>query len=385
VNFNELRIFESALGQHNMITILEKGSRDVEAIFNIVTESGLIKHQDLDPILHKSLDDSGIFAYTQEDVFDGPEAYIRFPTSDLDSILNLMASSKKRLVDVCIINAGLVSGADRFSNSHAAKFPQIKAEKGEGIFQVSLTEAESFPHENHLKPFFKNSDVSKWFVNEVPRSMVLYLQRDDAPTKYELHHLQKFRPILDIRRGVNTESFPWWALYWPRKMEMFLGVKLVCPQRSSYNKFAYCDSEWFSSADVYYITSKTDRTPLKAILALLNSRLYFAWLYNRGKRKGEALELYQVPLSEIPIPEMTSSQIQAASELVELTIKAARAGNSSLQEKLEKDLDSLVYSIFALSPEQIEAIEVFWTQKRSKFESDLVDDFDVQNSEFEQD
>jgi adenine-specific DNA-methyltransferase len=47
VNFNELRIFESALGQHNMITILEKGSRDVQAIFNMVTETGLIKHQDL--------------------------------------------------------------------------------------------------------------------------------------------------------------------------------------------------------------------------------------------------------------------------------------------------------------------------------------------------
>ena len=384
VNFNELRIFESALGQHNMITILEKGSRDVQAIFNMVTETGLIKHQDLDPILHKSLDDSGIFVYTQEDVFDGPEAYIRFPTTDLDSILNLMASSNKRLVDICNINAGLVSGADRFSNSHSAKYPQIKAEKGEGIFQVSLTEANSFPDENHLKPFFKNSDVSKWFVNDVPRSMVLYLQRDDVPTKYELAHLKKFKPILDIRRGVNAETFPWWALYWPRKMEMFSGVKLVCPQRSSYNKFAFCDSEWFSSADVYYITSKTDRTPLKAILALLNSRLYFAWLYNRGKRKGEALELYQVPLSEIPIPEMTSLQIKTATELVELAIDASKAGNVSLQEKSERDLDSLVYSIFALSPKQIEAIEVFWIQKRSKFESDVADDFDDENVGFEE-
>lgn len=55
---------------------------------------------------------------------------------------------------------------------------------------MSLTEANLFPDENHLKPFFKNSDVSKWFVNETPRSMVLYLQRDDAPTKYELAHLK---------------------------------------------------------------------------------------------------------------------------------------------------------------------------------------------------
>lgn len=383
VNFNELRIFESALGQHNMITILEKGSSDARAIFNMVTETGLIKHQDLDPILHKSLVDPGVYVYSQQDVFDGPEAYIRFPTNDLDSILNLMASNKKRLVDVCNINAGLVSGADRFSNSHSAKFPQIKAEKGDGIFQLSLKEANSFPDENHLKPFFKNSDVYKWIVNEVPRSMVLYLQRDDVPTKYELAHLEKFRPILEIRRGVNTETFPWWALYWPRKLEMFHGIKLVCPQRSLYNKFAYCDSEWFSSADVYYITSKTDKTPLKAILALLNSKLYFAWLYNRGKRKGEALELYQVPLSEIPIPELTSSQIKSASDLVELSIKAAKAGDIISQESTEKDLDTLVYSIFALSPDQIKAIEMFWSQKRLKFQSNPADDFEEGNVDFE--
>jgi len=382
VNFNELRIFESALGQHNMITILEKGSSDVEAVFNMVAETGLIKHQNLDPILHKSIDDPGVFVYSQGDVFDGPEAYIRFPTSDLDSILNLMASSKKRLVDVCNINAGLVSGADRFSNSHSAKFPQIKAEKGEGIYQVSLNEASLFPDENHLKPFFKNSDVSKWSVNEDPRSMVLYLQRDDAPTKFELAHLKKFKPILDIRRGVNPETFPWWALYWPRKLEMFEGVKLVCPQRSSYNKFAYCDSPWFSSADVYYITSKTDKTPLKAILALLNSRLYFAWLYNRGKRKGEALELYQVPLSEIPIPEMTSSQISSANDLVELSIKAAKAGDVILLEKSENELDALVYSIFGLSSQQTEAVEIFWSQKRTKFDSNTADDSEEENLDF---
>lgn len=376
VNFNELRIFESALGQHNMITFLEKGTKHVKAKFNMVTETGLIKHQDLDPILHKSLGDPGIFVFAQEEIFDGPEAYIRFPTNDLDSILNLMAGSKRRLVDLCNINAGLVSGADRFSNLHAAKFPHIKAVKGEGIFQVGLNEADAFPAKNHLRPFFKNSDVSKWVVNETPRSKVLYLQRDDSPTDYEISHLKKFKPILDMRRGVNDETFPWWALYWPRKLEMFTGIKLLCPQRSTYNKFAYCDSEWFSSADVYYITSKTDKTPLKAILALLNSKLYFAWLYNRGKRKGEALELYQVPLSEIPIPEMTSLQIKTANELVELTLKAAKVGDLSSQETLERELDSLVYSIFALSPEQIEAIESFWNQKRSKLELEEADDLD---------
>ncbi len=43
------------------------------------------------------------------------------------------------------------------------------------------------------------------------------------------------------------------------------------------------------------------RRRLKYLLAILNSNLYFFWLYFRGKRKGEMLELYQQPLSEIPV------------------------------------------------------------------------------------
>jgi adenine-specific DNA-methyltransferase len=368
VNFNELRIFESALGQHNMITILQKGSRLVDAIFNIVSETGLIKHQDLDLILHKSEGDSGIHVIPQKDVFDGPEAYIRFPTNNLDSILNLMASTPRKLIDICNINAGLVSGADRFSNSHIVKYPMVKAIKGDGIYQISLDESESFPKPNHLKPFFKNSDISQWIVNVKPRSMALYLQRDDKPTKYELEHLKKFKPILDARRGVNPDSFPWWAMYWPRKMDMFEGVKIVCPQRSSFNKFAYCDTQWYSSADVYYITKKTDKTPLKAVLALLNSRLYFAWLYNRGKRKGEALELYQVPLTEIPIPTLGNLQVNTLTEAVNEILEAAKAGDENLISSLERKVDQIVYAIFNLSLQDISSVEDFWNKKRSKFE-----------------
>ena len=48
---------------------------------------------------------------------------------------------------------------------------------------------------------------------------------------------------------------------------------------------------------------------IKYILGLLNSKLYYVWLYHKGKRKGETLGLYQKPLSEIPI-KRTSSDIQ---------------------------------------------------------------------------
>jgi adenine-specific DNA-methyltransferase len=370
VNFNELRIFESALGQHNMITILEKGHREVKAIFNIVTANGLVKHQDLDPVLHKTEGDPGIFVYAQNEVFDGPESYIRFPTSELDSILSEMAKSSHRLIDICNVNQGLVSGADRFSDSHRAKYPKIRADKSEGIFQVSLAEAVEFPKINHLKPFFKNSDIRNWIVNTEASSKILFLQRDSDPTEFELAHLKKFKPILETRRGVNKDTFPWWALYWPRKLEMYEGVKIVCPQRSSYNKFSFSEGSWFAASDVFFITAKTDTTPMKAILGLIKSRLYFVWLYNRGKRKGEALELVQNPLTEIPIPMMSKSQVDKLSKLVDQILVLARIEQSEQEiENLESEIDQVVYSIFSLSDMQVASVEKFWSAKRLKFDA----------------
>lgn len=368
-NFNELKIFESALGQHNMITILEKGSREVDALFNMVSETGQTKHQDLDLILHKKNGEPGIYKFSQADVFDGPEAYIRFPTSQFGSILGEMAKSSRRLIDVCNVNTGLGTGADRFSDSHISKYPDIKASKGDGIFQVSLSEAKDFPKSNNLKPFFKNSDIRNWIVNTSPSSSILFLTRDSKPSPYELAHLKKFKPILEARRGVNSDTFPWWALHWPRKPEMYEGIKIVCPQRSSYNKFAYSEEPWFAATDVFFITPKNDKTSMKAILGLLKSRLYFVWLYNRGKRKGNNLELIQTPLTEIPIPKMTEIQVKTLSKLVDQVLALTKNNGPMEQiENLEHEINEIIYFIFNLSAEQISSVDKFWNEKRSTIE-----------------
>jgi hypothetical protein len=367
VNFNEMKIFESALGQHNMITLVEKGKRECDAKFNVIHASGSATSNNLEEILCNTTPQNLISNLGQREIFDGVEAYIRFPTNGLDAVLETVAKSSQRLIDVCNVNVGLQSGADRFSEALGKKYPKIEAVKGDGIFQVSLIESRAFSKPNHLKPFFKNSDIDQWIVKEDPRSRVLYLRRDDTPTKDEMSHLTKFKSILEKRRGVNDKSFPWWALYWPRTQEMFEGPKIVCPQRSAYNKFALSNSPWYSSTDVYYITPKFDSVDLGSILGLLNSKLYFAWFYNRGKRKGEALELYQAPLSEIPIPNLLPKQSKALSSLVESIINFAGLNDDLNRRTLERKLDKEVYKIFELTENQIDMIEEFWSGKSIRF------------------
>ena len=120
------------------------------------------------------------------------------------------------------------------------------------------------------------------------------------------------------------------------------------------NNFGYNDQSWYASADVYFIKELDPKFPLKPVLGLLNSRLYYYWLYHRGKRKGEMLELYQVPLSEIPIPKLTSQQIVQLTKIVDDCIGSV--GQDPLMIVAEDNLNSFVNKLFDLDNNDIEMI-----------------------------
>jgi adenine-specific DNA-methyltransferase len=85
----------------------------------------------------------------------------------------------------------------------------------------------------------------------------------------------------------------------------------------------------------------------------LNSKLYYFWLYNKGKRKGESLELYYTPLTEIPVKKITESEQQPFIELVESIISKKGIATSELENKIDK----LVYQLYGLTKEEIEIVE----------------------------
>ena len=150
------------------------------------------------------------------------------------------------------------------------------------------------------------------------------------------------------RSGVLAGEYEWWSIHRSRRTEIFEGPKIVCPQRSGLNTFAYNEQSWYGSADVYYITAKNDNFDLKPILSLLNSKLYYCWFYNRGKRKGEALELFQIPLSELPIPKLPVSVRKELSALASLAMEQAAVGRFDLLSEIEAKIDAVSYTHLTL-------------------------------------
>jgi len=379
INFNELKIFESALGQHNMITVLEKGQNENSVAQTCITQrQGTATPEILQQILNGNDTETQYDEVSQKDLYDGNEVYIRLIGNSIISsnpiliILDKIKTQNRTLGSICNVNQGILTGADRVSNKHIKTFPKEGFIKGEGIFVLNNIETKLIVSKELLKPWFKNSDILKYHTKRKSEEYLIYLTRDIDLSDYKdvEEHIRKYAKIIKNRpkdRGEMQAALKlgkWWVVFATRKDIPFNSAKIVVPQRSHSNTFGYNDIPWYASADVYFITERDKSIPLKYILALLNSNLYYHWLYHRGKRKGEMLELYQKPLSEIPIKKIDKNEQKPFIDLVDKILAITKDNdyleNQSKQAQVreyEKQIDQLVYNLYDLTPEEIEIVE----------------------------
>jgi adenine-specific DNA-methyltransferase len=209
-----------------------------------------------------------------------------------------------------------------------------------------------------LKPFFKNSDIYRWITVNIVDEYLLYIDRETKIVEEKIkEHLKKYKRILDERREVRNGVINWWQLQWPRDQSIFESPKIVAPQRSPRNTFGYNEIPWYASADVYFITQKDQSISLKYVLALLNSKLYYLWFYYRGKRKGENLELYQKPLSEVPIKRISTEEQKPFIDIVDKILSLKKQNPNADITEYEKQIDQLVYKLYNLTEDEIKIIE----------------------------
>lgn len=385
INFNELKIFDSARGQHSLITILQKEiDKNILAKTCVVNRKGNATPEILRRILEGKDTKTIYYKIPQNNLYDGEECYIRLTgqgattTDPIQLILEKVKNQGRQLDNLCNINQGLLTGIDRTTQRHKINnLVKDASEINKGVFVLSEKEVKILNLTNEEKkilyPFYKNSDIGKYYCSDVINRYVVYATRDlnieEYPNIYK--HLNRFKKAINARsqeRGEMQAALKlgkWWVIFAARNKNIFLGEKIISPQRSYENKFAYNYNEWFASADVYFITKKDEDVDLKYILALLNSKLYFLWFYHRGKRKGEMLELLFAPLSEVPIKKIEPSQQRLFVELVDNIIKITKqndylqsSGKQARVHNYEKEIDQLVYKLYGLTKEEIKIIEL---------------------------
>lgn len=361
INFNEITIFDTAKGQHNLITILEKNTQNKNELFTdtiICFEKANLK--DLEEILYGVSSKAKYYQIPFNNLYDGDNEYIRLEKDSIIDILNRIKVENKSLIELTNIKQGLVSGADKFTDSHKKKY-NLKFEKGTGIFVLNRKEQEEVNESDRilLKPFYKNSDIKKYFSSENTNYKIIYITKEININNYPSieEKLIKFKKILEAKRETKLGRLPWYSLHWSREQEIFEGEKIICPQRSYQNSFAYNNIPWFSSADVYFITKKNEDINLKYLLAILNSKLCYIWLYKKGKRKGDMLELYATPLEQIPIKIISNDEQEKYIQIVDRIIELKKLDKDT--QDLENQIDEMVYDLYELTEEEKELVRGF--------------------------
>ncbi|MBT4791857.1 MAG: N-6 DNA methylase [Halobacteriovoraceae bacterium] len=340
IQLNENKVFESASGQHNMISILERGGPcDAISAINIPKNKNFEKEYFKEQVQSAKLLGR----------FESNESYIRIVSAYDEILCQISNISDLCLGDEVNVNTGLFTACDNVF-IHA---------KGELERLIKMNKIEK----DIILPLFKNSDVRKFSTETTNKRSVIYhyekapYKREDIPNimKYLAEHKDKLKNRKDNSLKGALKRGRWDVMALPKTAIDFSGPKIVAPQRSRVNTFGYNDVQWYASADVYFITAKkSTNLDLYYLLGVLNSKLYYMWLYFKGKRKGEMLELYQKPLSEIPIKSPTSRESSFITQIVRKLIK-----NNSGVSNFD-DLNNEVYKIYNLSREDILRVEKFY-------------------------
>jgi adenine-specific DNA-methyltransferase len=360
INFNETRIFDSAAGQHNMISIVQRGTYDKPATTAVVSKamSNAYDAASVDAIL-RGVSSSTVYAQLpQSELYDGDRIRLASPsTSDIEAVLDQVASSGVTLKDHFNVNQGVITGGDRISIANGKAIDGKPA--GSGVFILSAAEVAALNLSDHeseiVRPHYKNSDVGRYVLRD-PSHFLIYADkraRNLESRPVLAAHLEQFRILLDE----SSSNSPY--LHRPRSVD-FEGEKLVVPYRTTTNAFAYSNGAAYGTADTYFITPRTNAVAVKGLLGLLTSKLFFCWLYSRGKRKGETLELFQDPLQKLPLPKLTrdnSDRLRKIQSLVDEILAFKLGDPDSNVTSIETAVDGLVYELFDLTPAQVRLVD----------------------------
>lgn len=352
IDFEDKRLFDTAPGQQSLLSIFECAQDPTARCI-----CGLPPHQR---------------PCGQTQLYEGKEYLLQTrPLDDfLRKILRKMENAPYQLGSVCRITNGLMTGCDKITKRHLSQHHLPGVVAGDGVFVLSQQEVASLmltpTEKSKLKPFYKNSDIQRYRTSHKPPYFLIdFFYPNDRETDFSqyphlMNHLAKFKTVLLARKqnnnGIDKQlaQGKYWFASVRRKMN-FETDKLVIPQRARTNTVAYAPGPWYASSDVYFITAPQGPFSLWFLLGLLNTHLYYLWLFYRGKRKGKLLELYTGPLSQIPVPNTSPEEIAVIEQL-------ALAQYRHYTQARQEQLNHLVAVLFQLSADEESVVQQFVSQ-----------------------
>ncbi|GAA7908000.1 class I SAM-dependent DNA methyltransferase [Helicobacter pylori] len=254
----------------------------------------------------------------------------------------------------------------------------IPTEKREEILNACKTQEERERTEALIKPILRGKDIKRyayewadlwvifipWHFPNINNPKNMEENEQDFSIHYPIiysHLLSHKDKLLKRNKDETGKRYEWYCLQrWAANYyQDFEKEKIVYPCIMAKEPcFVYEEKGFYAPAPANIITG--DKTQIKYITALLNSKcIYFAMrkFYMGGGIEGE---LKTNNLEKIPIPQITPKNQELADKITdcaERILKSKAKDPKANTQELEKEIDALVYQLYNLTDEEIKIIE----------------------------
>lgn len=356
VDFGDFKVFKDA-GIQTMIFVFKKGKpkKSYQTTYAKIVDKNI--DEDAVNLLLQSNLKAGNGGITKIDATINPKQLtgknIIFANQMNDEILSKIEAKKNIELTEKEVAQGIVAAPDKyFIVDDLSKFNKKEQE--------------------FIKPFY-TSTAKYTFVKT--NSYIFYLcdknfqgkNINDYPNIK--NHFEPFKKLLkEAKIKYGTPDKPYFYLHREREEHFFQkGPKVAGQTRTAFPSFLYTEEEYYGSRAMNFI--KTDRINLKYLTGLLNSRLSYFWLKNKGKQLGDLLQIDKGPLLNIPLlkpDEKTQDKITLIVDKITKLYQDFRNTSANTDkwyslkneiEKLEREIDEVIYKLYGLTNEEIKTVE----------------------------
>ena len=229
---------------------------------------------------------------------------------------------------------------------------------GDGIFVLSEKEKNQIPFTEKeldlIKPSYTTKELHRYYGSPINQEWLIYTD-SSFKDKKKIEKYPNIKRHLDQFRKIITSDNKPYGLHRARNAYFFEGEKIISVRKCVRPTFTWVDFDSYVSATFYVI--KTAKTNQKYLTGLLNSRLVTFWLKHRGKMQGANYQVDKQPLLTIPLISPSFERQDLIETLVNQILAAKRADPDVDVSELENEIDQVVYSLYDLTPEEIEIVE----------------------------
>jgi len=366
-DFNDFKVFKQA-GIQTMIFVLEKKkiSKTYSVDYFKVINKNISKEELTNYLITKREGDKIERFRAKINPTEMKDKSITFINTEIGEVFERMKKADIFYFSEKEITNGLQVQQDYVNKKHL-KVLGTEFKLGEGVFIISDKEMKNLrlsekERKDLIKPLFTTNEIDRYKIDNKNKYWVIYTSsKFKNSSEIKLYpniknHLDKFRKII-------TTDFKPYGIHRTRVEDFFKGKKIVSVRKTKIPSFSFVNFDSYVN-QVYYVI-KTNRINMKFLTGLLNSKLIHFWLYHKGKRQGEQLQVDKAPLLEIPLIRQENEQIiQNVDLIIELNKKLKTINLDREKElikkqilALEKQNDEIVYDLYNITDKEKQIIE----------------------------